>query len=364
MKKITVNLHNKSSFSGGHHKYHDIAQAGLTAGIDCIIVTDNNVLVMEKEQYYYRDEKRVLLLTGEEIFRPFPNRDNHLLVLNAYRELTNLAHQTQDILNVANRLNAITILAHPFDTAIVHQNEPGYPWTDWTVQHFTGMEIFNLQSEYKRTFHRSGGLSSLSPLAILSRLFASGQGAFDAIIHVAPEILHKWDELLSTGKQVVGFAGSVCGGLRDNPHFRDSEVTDPETIFRTLNNHVYVDDSFGENVEQDRQLIFNALRVGSSYMAMDRYHSTEGFVFKADTEEGTVFPGGRVAIGNSATLKIEVPTKAVCRLIHQGEIFKEWENVRSIPIIVTEPGYYRVEVYIPYRYELRSWIYTNPIYFY
>ena len=51
MQEITVNLHNHSSFSRGEQKYHSLAQAGLTAGIDALIVTDANVYVSGKEQY-------------------------------------------------------------------------------------------------------------------------------------------------------------------------------------------------------------------------------------------------------------------------------------------------------------------------
>ena len=32
--------------------------------------------------------------------------------------------------------------------------------------------------------------------------------------------------------------------------------------------------------------------------------------------------------------------------------------------ITTEPGVYRVEVYIPYRGKRRAWIFSNPIYIY
>ena len=37
------------------------------------------------------------------------------------------------------------------------------------------------------------------------------------------------------------------------------------------------------------------------------------------------------ALDAGATIKIEIPTeKSVCRLIHQGKILREWENVHHI----------------------------------
>lgn len=354
MDEITLNLHNHSSFSGGDQKYHTLAQAGLTAGIDVMIITDTNVLVSGKEQYYFRDDKKILLLTGEEIFSAFPNNRGHLLILNGNRDFANHDGSIRGVISQCNRDGAITIIAHPFDGESAHSSESSTPWADWDVANFTGLEILNLQSEYKNQRNLRRGFFGF--LDRKPRITTNLQ-------HASLSALAKWDELLCGGKQVVGVCGSVCANVARDNLYEGSPIREPEHLFAAANNHLYVDDTFGKSVENDRDMIYRSLLFGRSYVAIDAFHSTKGFVFKADTERGTVYPGDRVQLDNGATLKIELPVNAVCRLIHQGKIFREWENVRSIPLHINQTGYYRVEVYIPFEYQLRGWIYTNPIYF-
>lgn len=354
MREITVNLHNHSSFSSGNHKYHTLAQAGLTAGIDVIIVTDTNVFISGKEQYYFRDDKKVLLLTGEEIFRAFPNNRGHLLILNSNRDFANLDESLRRVISQCNRDGSITIIAHPFDGEGTDASVSAAPWADWDISNVTGIEILNLQSEYKnQKSHRSGFFD----------FFGRSARNTVSLNHASLAALAKWDELLCGGKQVAGVCGSVCANVARDNLYESERIREPEYLFAAANNHLYVDDTFGTSVDSDREMIYRSLLFGRGYVAVDAFHPTKGFVFKADTARGTVYPGDRVPLDNGATMKIELPVNAVCRLIHQGNIYREWENVRSIPLHINQSGYYRIEVYIPYQHQLRGWIYTNPIYF-
>ena len=374
MHEITVNLHNHSSFSRGDRKYHSLAQAGLTAGTDVLIVTDANVYVSGKEQYYYRDERRLLVLTGEEVFRAFPNDAGHMLVLNGGREMANLADTPQQLINFCSQWDGLTILAHPFDglterEVLAANRAPlapkradsfhsplNSPWINWEIQNFTGIEILNLQSEYKMSEQRSGfGLSDL---------FLQSTGA-DRLMHASLAALQKWDEFLTKGRRVAAYCGSACVNLARWASGRRLDILDESHLFAAAKNHLYLSEPLSGDLESDRANIYRSLKLGRGFVSIDWFHPTDGFVFKADTSAGTVYPGDRTALDAGATIKIEIPSeKCVCRLIHQGKILREWENARSIPLIVNRPGYYRVEVYVPYRFQLRGWIYTNPIYFY
>ena len=219
MQEITVNLHNHSSFSRGEQKYHSLAQAGLTAGIDVLIVTDANVYVSGKEQYYYRDERRLLLLTGEEVFRSFPNDTGHMLILNGGREMANQADTPQQLINFCSQWEGLTIIAHPFDglteREVLTANREGLisgradsarsplnsPWVNWEIQNFTGIEILNLQSEYKTAGQRRRfGLSDF---------FIRSTGV-DRLTHASLAALQKWDEFLTAGRRVAAYCGSAC----------------------------------------------------------------------------------------------------------------------------------------------------------
>ena len=84
MEEITVNLHNHSVISDGTGNYYEIAQAGLNAKIDVLIITDHNVVVRSKDSYYYREGNKLLLLIGEEI-NDLSGPGNHLIILNSSR---------------------------------------------------------------------------------------------------------------------------------------------------------------------------------------------------------------------------------------------------------------------------------------
>lgn len=67
MIEIICNLHIHSIYSDGTGDYTHIANEAIRAGVDVVIITDHNVWVKNMERYVDQDEKRVLLLTGEEV---------------------------------------------------------------------------------------------------------------------------------------------------------------------------------------------------------------------------------------------------------------------------------------------------------
>jgi hypothetical protein len=72
--------------------------------------------------------------------------------------------------------------------------------------------------------------------------------------------------------------------------------------------------------------------------------------------------GGEISAKNGVTLQIRLPQRAECRLLRNGEVIKTWDDRETPAHITTEPGVYRVEVYIHFRGKRRGWIFSNPIY--
>ena len=52
MHEIVVNLHMHTRYSDGSGTHKDIAEAAMQTGLDAVIVTDHNVLVLGVEGYY------------------------------------------------------------------------------------------------------------------------------------------------------------------------------------------------------------------------------------------------------------------------------------------------------------------------
>ena len=72
--------------------------------------------------------------------------------------------------------------------------------------------------------------------------------------------------------------------------------------------------------------------------------------------------GDDLSIESGVTLQIRLPFPTECRLIKDGQPLKTWKDKEIITHIITQPGVYRVEVYINYLGRRRGWIFSNPIY--
>ncbi len=67
MEELIVALHMHTRYSDGSGLHKDLAEAGLDAGVDALLVTDHNVLVQGLDGYHQRGKQRLLMLVGEEL---------------------------------------------------------------------------------------------------------------------------------------------------------------------------------------------------------------------------------------------------------------------------------------------------------
>ncbi len=150
MYEIVVNLHMHTRYSDGSGTHKNIADAAIRAGVDVVIVTDHNVLVQGVEGYYRVGRRGVLLLVGQEIHDQDRHpQKNHLLVFNADRDLSTLAENPQTLINGVREAGGLSFLAHPRDPEAPAFRETDISWEDWSVQNFTGIELWNGLSELK-----------------------------------------------------------------------------------------------------------------------------------------------------------------------------------------------------------------------
>ncbi|MBI2333817.1 MAG: PHP domain-containing protein, partial [Chloroflexi bacterium] len=202
MHETIVNLHMHTRYSDGSGLHKDIAAAALKAGVDVVIVTDHNILVQGFEGYYKDKNQKVLMLIGEEVHDQ--GRDpqkNHLLVFGANRELATFAENPQNLINQVREAGGICFLAHPDDPEAKAFNETDISWEDWSVQNYTGIELWNALSELKTV--------------VPTKLHGAFYAFFPALVanQPIPNTLAKWDELLSTGNKVVAIGGSDAHAL-------------------------------------------------------------------------------------------------------------------------------------------------------
>ena len=351
MNEIVLNLHMHTTYSDGHGSHAEIAEAGLRAGLDALIVTDHNVWVNGPEGYYGQGNKRLLMLVGEEIHDPARQpQKSHLLALGANRELADWASDPQSLIDAVRQYRGLAFLAHIVDPPAPIFDQDDLSWADWDVQGYSGIELWNGFSELK--VHLKSKLHAIYYAFNFSRVAQ----------RPLPEAMQKWDELLVQGQKVVAIGGSDAHALpmRLGPLRRT--VFPYEDHFRAINNHLLLNGRLTGELAEDKRLILDALSRGRLFIGYDLPASTRGFRFSAQGKDTSVVMGEEISARHGVTLQIRLPVPLECRLMKDGKLHKSWTRHETIAHITTEPGVYRVEVYIDYKGKSRAWIISNPIY--
>lgn len=352
MHELILNLHTHSVYSDGTGTHAEIGEAALKAGIDVVIVTDHNVFISGMDQYYQDNQRRVLLLIGEEIHDPCREpQKNHLLVFGAGRELAQYASNPQQLIDQATNLGGLTFLAHPFEVSLPAFGEEDISWVDWNIQGYTGIELWNGFSELKSVIH--------------SKAQAILYAFFPHLIARSPSnaVLQKWDELLGKGLHVNAIGGTDAHALRKRLGPIRRVVFPYEFHFHTINTHLIVPTPLSGDLVDDRRMIYHALKRGNAFIGYDLPAPTRGFRFSAQSKESFALMGDTILLNGGITLQIKVPlSQAECRLIRNGKVIKQWKGQQVFTFITNQSGVYRVECYVNFLGRTRGWIFSNPIY--
>jgi hypothetical protein len=351
MHEIILNLHMHTRYSDGAGTHADIAAAAMRAGLDAVIVTDHNVYVNGPAGYKKDGDRRVLLMVGEEIHDQARSpQKNHLLVLGAQRELATHAYEPQLLLDAVTRAGGLAFIAHPVDPAAPSVHEGDISWVDWNVSGFTGLELWNGFSEFKP---RIKSLLHAVYYAYFPHRIAHGP---------LPETLRRWDELLSAGKKVVAIGGSDAHANRMHLGPLHRTIFPYQFHFSAINTHVLLPRPLGTDAADDTSLIMEALRLGHCFIGYDLPASTRGFGFLACGLESNAQMGDGLNSKGGVTFQIRLPMRTECVLLKDGKPVRTWRKHELCTYISTEPGIYRVEVYIHYLGMRRGWIFSNPVY--
>ena len=351
LDELVINLHMHTHYSDGHGSHTEIVKAALETGLDAVLVSDHNVLVNGPADYYRDGQKQTLLIIGEEIHNQtrVPQK-SHLLVFGVNRELANQADDPQKLVELVRSLGGLSFIAHPVDPAAPAFNEPDISWEDWQIQGYTGIELWNAMSEFKGRLR-----TKLHAIYYAYNPRRVARGPF-------PQAVKKWDELLTQGKHVVAIGGSDAHALPGKLGPLKQTIYPYSFHFRAVNTHLLPSAALSGDVESDTKLILDTLSRGRAFIGYDLPASTRGFKFTAQGRDQTACMGEEVSCKEGVTMQIRLPRRAECRLIKDGKTIKTWYNRENYTYITTEPGVYRVEVYIQYYSRRRAWIFSNPIY--
>ena len=348
--KFAIHIH--TLYSDGNASHQNLAQIAEKAGLNGIITTDHNIWIDGLEGYYGEGQQKIMLLVGEEIHdRTLDPPGNHMLAINAHKEMSLYGDSPQGLIDQVHRSDGLSFLAHPIEDPLEEFNQKDFSWRNWEVQNFTGIELWNQMSEFKSV--TTGRFS-----ALLNALFPKRMS-----LGPLERTLSLWDQLISTRMVKIVAIGGV-----DAHQFR--EKLGPFSIslysylhhFKSVTTHILNPLPLNGSFPDDCHMIIQSLRQGHCFVAYDLPAPTEGFKFTVDNDDGQFIMGDDVEVKHGLTFQIRLPRRSLCHLLKDGKVIKTWPDRDVCTHITTEQGVYRVEAFIPYKGKMRGWIFSNPIY--
>ena len=266
---------------------------------------------------------------------------------------------------------------------------------DWEIRGLTGTEIYNTHADFKDEKNLQKAMRNPLWIVQAAELFRKyPQESFSALQDYPADYLKKWDQLCQkaphTGvaandaHQNVGLVVRLAEGgkargkdaLGKNlfdldlkvlpifqPLIKDKKIgdiifqtrLDPyEISLRHVGTHLLM-------AELTERAVWEALEAGRAFVAFDWLGDSTGFDFAAYVQKNRYEMGSQVTLSEGLKIQAQAPLPGKWKLLRNGEIVVE-ESGRKIEVAVSEPGNYRVEVWLKIAGEDMIWILSNPIY--
>lgn len=131
--------------------------------------------------------------------------------------------------------------------------------------------------------------------------------------------------------------------------------------FQFVRTHICTKEPLSGNSKKDIPLLFDSLRYGRCYAAMEYFQPAKGFSFVVVQNNEEYSMGDTLILGDRAQIVITLPVVALVRIIKNGTLRHEETNT-NINLGIEETGVYRVEVYLKGYGKYRPWIFSNHIF--
>jgi hypothetical protein len=242
----------------------------------------------------------------------------------------------EEAVHQVHGLGGFTVIAHPYSKT---------QWSWGPRVNYGGVEIISADSMFRKSL----------PLSLLyfPALLINPKLALLKVLSRPEKNLAKWDSLNSESP--------IFGYYSADAHLLYS------ALFSSLHLHIPLSIPLSKDFETAKRQVFNSLRIGNFYNAVEAAAQARGFRFWA-TQGDRSFPmGSAVKTEPQITLHAAMPigVELEARLLFKGiPVFRSREGTWSYPAR-NGPGVYRVEVYLKERTPLREdfpWILSNPIY--
>jgi PHP domain len=331
---LTCVVHLHSTYSDGTGTVPQIARAAEKAGVDVVLLTDHDTLAAKRngEEGWHGD---ALVLVGMEVT---PRNQDHYLAFGIDKEVSPRLSAPQICKAVADQ-GGFGFAAHPFSRGSERFKRGGYPWTE--LDCVDGLELWSFLND---TGERASGFRDLF------RMIARPQSAIGG---PPQRNLDAWDRL-SRARRVIAIGGLDAHqfGVRIAGHV-PLRLMSYKRSFRQLHTHVICPTAPTRELEHDRALVYDALRAGQAYIAVDTFAPARGFAFWTDAAP----MGAEQRFEAPTEAHVRVPRTADIRLLHDGRVLAQ-AHARELHHSIEGPGVIRTEVML----RDRAWIVSNPVF--
>jgi hypothetical protein len=385
-REYRANLHVHSSLShDSRGTIEEIVAASKKVGTSILMFTEHPSDKFD----YFKDGHRgmkngVLLIPGAETdgFLVFPNPQSGSMLLPPQTQGPPFLG-SQEFANLVHGRDGLIFLSHLEERM------------DWDIRNLTGTEIYNIHADFKDEKNLLKAMRNPLWMLQAAELFRKyPQESFSALQDYPADYLKKWDEMCrkaphtgiaaNDAHQNVGLIVRLNEGAKARfedalgknlfeldsgtipflqPLLKDKKAgdllfqiqLDPyENSLRHVGTHLLTP-------EVTEKSVWDALQNGRAFVGFDWLADSTGFDFAAHLADHRFEMGSKCVLVKDLKLQSQAPLPAKWKLIHDGRMILE-SSGRKLEAAVSEPGNYRVEVWLPIAGEDMIWILSNPIY--
>ncbi|MFQ6092427.1 MAG: PHP domain-containing protein, partial [bacterium] len=258
-------IHIHSNYSDGSKTIPEIAAIGESVGLDFLLFADHMTLKPLADGLEGWHGK-VLVLIGYEINDP-QNR-NHYLAFNL-DEIVEPGLPAKVYVKTVRERGGIGLIAHPDEVRTALPDHPSYPWTEWSVDGFDGIEIWNHMSEWMEGLTRHNKLwRFLSPRRALKGPTA--------------RTLKWWDDF-NQRRRVVGIGGIDVHAYPYKVGPITVEIFPYKVQLKSIRTHLLLDAPLSSDVQVSKEAVYRSLTHGSAFVSHYRWGDATGFRFWAES---------------------------------------------------------------------------------
>jgi hypothetical protein len=329
-------VHIHTTESDGTKPLEEVIAIGQRAGLDFMMFADHMTLSNRERggDGFYGE---TLVVIGYEHNDP---ADTHHYLLFGTPGVYPADMTAKEYVAAGAADGALGIMAHPDEIRDRLKEFPPYPWNDWSVEGYTGLEVWNQMSEWMERLTRWNKL----PMAFSPR---------KSMVGPTDRILRKWDELNLTGRY-VGIAGVDAHEFQIRLGPFTVPVFPYKVHFRSLRTHILLREPMSDNAPGARDQLYQAFRDCRVFFSNMRWGSADGFSFYAENRNGRATCGEELVVADGARLHATLPQRAIMKVICNGRKVLQAEGT-TLDYGVKQPGIYRLECWRGNR----GWVFSN-----